>query len=411
MSIADYIPYFSELGKGTQVIVINLLAIAVALIVIWVMRSFVLRLLLSGIRNMAGRTTFTQDDLLVRAIERPLRIAVIGVGILAVTAILNFTPDVDTFADSLGQALLFAATTFFFYNLIDVIGLSSATLRSITGLQVSDRLLPFMRTVIKVFIIVMGFLIVLDTFGYDVTGLIASFGIIGLAFSLAAQDTAANVFGFTAIVSDNPFEVGDYIVSGDFAGTVEHVGVRSTRIRKLDQSLVSVPNSKLTDSAVTNWSRLSKRRLDFVIGLTYDTTSDQIREVVDRLRDLLQSQDQVDPESVIVHFVSFGGSSLDIRLIAYFFITDWGEFTAKQEYINLQIMELIESMGLGFAFPSRSIYIETSPRDGNDANASERRILPPVKPDPQPEPEGRAEETYQDNPTESSENHDESDAK
>ena len=100
----------------------------------------------------------------------------------------------------------------------------------------------------------MGAMIIIREFGYDVTGLIASFGVIGLALSLAAKDTAANVFGFTAIVSDNPFQVGDYITMGDFAGTVEHVGVRSTRVRKLDQSLVTVPNSKLTDSAVTNWS-------------------------------------------------------------------------------------------------------------------------------------------------------------
>ena len=411
MSIADYIPFFSELGKGTQVIVINLVALAFALIIIWIMRSFVLRLLLSGIRRLAGRTTFTQDDLLVSAIERPLRIAVAGVGILAITTIFDFTADIDSFGNTLGQALLFAATTFFFYNLVDVIGVTSNSLQSITGLQVSDRLLPFIRTVVKVFIIVMGFLIVLDTFGYDVTGLIASLGIVGLAFSLAAQDTAANVFGFTAIVSDNPFEVGDFIISGDTSGIVEHVGVRSTRVRKLDQSLVSVPNSKLTDSAVTNWSRLSKRRLDFIIGLTYSTTAEQMREVVNAIRDMLREQEQVDPESVIVHFVSFGGSSLDVRIIAYFFISDWGEFTAKQEHVNLQIMEIVESMGLDFAFPSRSLYIESLPKDEND-QVQQQMKRPQKQSKPiDDEPMGKAEEQYQDNPTESSENADDGDAR
>lgn len=409
MSIADFIPFFSELGKGTQVLVVNLIALGFALLVIWVMRSFVLRLLLSGFRRLAGRTTFSQDDLLVSAIERPLRIAVIGVGILTVTTIFDFTADINNFGDTVGRALLLAATTFFFYNLVDVIGVTSNSLRSITGLQISERLLPFIRTVVKVFIIVMGFLIILDTFGYDVTGLIASLGIVGLAFSLAAQDTAANVFGFTAIVSDNPFEVGDFIVSGDTSGVVEHVGVRSTRIRKLDQALVSVPNSKLTDSAVTNWSRLSKRRLDFIIGLTYSTTADQMREVVDIIRNMLREQEQVDPDSVIVHFVSFGGSSLDIRIIAYFFISDWGEFTAKQEHINLQVMEIIESMGLGFAFPSRSLYIETLPDDDQDQQPLKR---PKKQSKPKDEdPKGKAEEQYQDNPTESSENADDGDAR
>ena len=126
-----------------------------------------------------------------------------------------------------------------------------------------------------------------------------------MAISLAAQDTAANVIGFTSIVSDDPFEMGDYIVAGDIAGTVEKVGVRTTRLRKLDQALVTIPNHSLTDAAVTNWSRLSKRRLDFYIGLSYQTTASQMRDVLQQLRDMLKERDVIDTDSVIVNFVEF----------------------------------------------------------------------------------------------------------
>jgi MscS family membrane protein len=243
---------------------------------------------------------------------------------------------------------------------------------------------------------------------------VASFGVIGLAFSLAAKDTAANVFGFTAIVSDNPFQVGDFIVTGDFSGIVEHVGVRSTRVRKLDQSLVTVPNSKLTDAAVTNWSRLSKRRLDFYIGLTYATTAVQMRECLNRLREMLREREHIDPETVQVFFAEFADSALSVRVIASVLIQDWGEYMAEAEAIYLEIMELVESLGLGFAFPSRSVYIETLPeRNGTDSKAQKIPTTQVQRADQTDLSEqqdiGESAEKYQDNPSASNEGFEDND--
>jgi len=283
-----------------------------------------------------------------------------------------------------------------------VIGLNTSTVQSVIGISIEERLLPFIRTLFKMVIVVMGTMIILQEFGYDVTGLVASFGVVGLAFSLAAKDTAANIFGFTAIVSDNPFQVGDYIVTDSFSGVVEHVGVRSTRVRKLDQALVTVPNSQLTDAAVTNWSRLVKRRLDFYIGLTYDTTPTQMRDVLQQLRDMLKARESVDSESVIVHFVEFADSSLNIRIIAYLLLADWGEYTAEVEQINLEIMEIVAHLGLGFAFPSQSIYIET-PQETPAAKAHSSTVRIQRADQVLPEHEiGQSEEMYQDNPSASS---------
>ncbi|MCA9913116.1 MAG: mechanosensitive ion channel, partial [Anaerolineae bacterium] len=241
MQIAELIPQFQSLPKPIQSLLLNLLLLLFALLVIWVVRFVLTRIVLVPLRRMIGRTNTTMDDQIFRVAERPVRIATLALGILVVTTLFDFSANIDHFADTIARALLFAAVTLFFYYVVDVIGFTTATLKRFTGLEVEPRLLPFLRTVLKVFVLIMGTLVIVQEFGYDVTGLIASFGVVGLALSLAAQDTAANVFGFTAIVSDNPFEVGDFIVTSEFSGTVEHVGVRSTRVRKLDQSLVTVP--------------------------------------------------------------------------------------------------------------------------------------------------------------------------
>lgn len=361
MSITEQIPFLNQLPPATQALISNLLLLLLALIVVWVLRNIVTRLVLVPFRGLAARTQTNLDDRVLDTLERPMGIFVLGAGVAIVAAIFQFGTDLERFTDSVSRALFLAAIILFVYNLIDLIGFNSGTLQRVTGLTIEERLLPFIRTVVKVFLVVMGILIIIQEFGYDVTGLVASFGVIGLAFSLAAQDTAANVFGFTAIVSDNPFKVGDDIATADFAGKVEHVGVRSTRVRKIDQSLVIVPNSKLTSAAVTNNTRLIKRRLDFTIGLTYDTSAAQMRECLQRLRDMLLAREKIEADSVLVLFVGFGDSALSIRIIANVLLADWREYALEAELINLEIMEIVEGLGLSFAFPSRTIYIEAMP--------------------------------------------------
>jgi MscS family membrane protein len=400
MQIAEMIPGFQNLPKPIQSLLLNLLILLLALVVIWLVRLILTRIVMVPLRRFVNRSETTMDNEIFRVAERPIRLITLSLGILLVTTIFDFSADIDRFADIVARALLFASVTLFFYYLVDVVGFTTDTLKRFTGIEVEPRLLPFLRTILKVFVLIMGALVIIQEFGYDVTGLIASFGVVGLALSLAAQDTASNVFGFTAIVSDNPFEVGDFIVTPDYSGVVEHVGVRSTRVRKLDQSLVTVPNSNLSDAAVTNWSRLSKRRIDFYIGLTYGTTRNEMEELLHRLREMLRARETIDEESVIVHFVEFGDSALKIRIIAYAMIADWAEYTAEVERVNMEIMRIVEELNLSFAFPSQSLYIETFP--GVDQPEKEPVYYPRRRVPRPSDDKGSAEETYQDNPSASS---------
>lgn len=408
IQVSDFInqlPFFASLPDVVQQLLLRTILIFLVLFAIWFARNLVTAIVMVPIRRIATRTDGELDDQLLNAIQRPVRIAVLGIALALISALLSFGVELDSFTDTLSRSLILAAVIVFIYNFIDIIAENATNLRKITGLSIQDRLLPFMRTVTKMFILVIGTLTIINEFGFDVTGLIASFGVIGLAFSLAAQDTAANVFGFTAIVSDNPFEVGDYIVAGGFAGTVERVGVRSTRVRKLDQSLVTVPNNSLTNAAVTNWSRLYKRRMDFYIGVTYSTNSAQMRELLERLRAMLKARETIDPESVIVHFVEFGNSALQIRIIAYVLIADWALFTAETELINLEIMDIVAELGLSMAFPSTSLYVEQLPRVMTRNVPPTQTNMPPIPEPIQPEPEGTglAEATYQANESASNE--------
>ncbi len=406
MEFLDQIPFFNQFPPGTQRLMLRLLALAVALVFLWVLRGVVTRMIMAPVKRLVGRTSGTLDDAIFDAVQRPMRLIVLAIGVAIVAELFSFDTELGNFAASLTGALVIGALTFFLYNLIGIVGIDADTFKSVTGLVIQERLLPFMVVVLKVLTVVMGLFLVLTEFGYNVSGLIASFGVVGLAFSLAAQDTAANIFGFTAIVSDNPFKVDDYIVTADFAGTVEHVGVRSTRVRKLDQSLVTVPNSNLTDSAVTNWSRLNRRRMDFHIGVTYRTTSAQMRELLHQLREMLREREHVDEETVQVFFVEFGDSALQIRLICYIDLADWGEFHGELELINLDIMERVEALGLSMAFPSRSLYLESLPQAASPESDSREPVAQRPQPEPAPpddsEPQGHSEAKYQDNEAASS---------
>lgn len=405
MNVIEQIPILSDLPIEQQAIIVLLSAPLLVWLVSAIIRTVILRFVMAPMRSYASKTETDLDDRALQVVERPIRILLIGIAIALISVALEFKGDIDALADNIANALIIASIFYFVYNLIDIISVSTITLQRLIGIRVEDRLLPFLRVVAKVFIVVMGLLIVVQEFGYSITGLVASFGVIGLAISLAAQDTAANILGFTTIVSDNPFEVGDYIVSGDVAGTVEEVGVRSTRIRKLDQSLVTVPNSSLTDAAVTNWSRLVKRRLDFYIGLTYTTTSEQMKNVLHDLREMLKARDTIDTDSVIVNFVEFADSALNIRIIAYIMIADWAEFTSEQESINLDIMSIVEEAGLSMAFPSTSVYIESYPRTAQiESKPIKQKQVSPVQatPDDDVDEQGKSEATFQDNEAASS---------
>jgi MscS family membrane protein len=225
--------------------------------------------------------------------------------------------------------------------------------------KTSRELVSFIIKSLRGLIIVLGSVAILQEWGINVTGFIASLGLGGLAFALAAKDTAANIFGGIAILTDNIFKIGEWVKIGSAEGIVEDIGIRTTKIRAFDKRLIIVPNSVIANSNVENFSRRDRRRVVMRIGLTYSTTKEQMEQILGRLREYLLSHPMVHNDPLLVYFDQFEDSSLSI--FCYFFIAtaDWEEYLKIREEINLAIKGIVEEAGAEFAFPSQSLYLET----------------------------------------------------
>jgi len=221
----------------------------------------------------------------------------------------------------------------------------------------SIELAGFIKELIKVFIIVLVLFAGLRfIFHVNITALVASLGIGGLAVALAAQDTLANLMGSFIIYLDKPFKAGDLIESDNVTGIVEHVGFRTTRIRTLDKSLLSVPNKKLIDTALNNITLSDARRIKFNIGLTYASKSAQILSIVDDIKIILGNNEWVS-EDFTVRFADFDSSSLNILIIYFVKSNEFDLMIRIKEEVNVQIMTIVEKHGCEFAFPTQTIYI------------------------------------------------------
>ena len=226
--------------------------------------------------------------------------------------------------------------------------------------NISEGITNFIIKTLKFFNFFFAFAVVLQTWGFNVTGFLASLGIGGLAFALAAKDTAANLFGSLVIFGDKPFQIGDWIVTDKVEGVVEDIGIRSTKIRRFDQALVNVPNANIANSSIVNYTKMGKRRIKMNIGLTYSTTSEQMQSIVTEIREMLNFHEDIHKDTIFIYFTDFNDSNLGI--FCYFFTntTNWGEFMRIKEDINLKIISIVQKNRASFAFPSQSIYIENS---------------------------------------------------
>ena len=224
-----------------------------------------------------------------------------------------------------------------------------------------DQVVPVVRTLLKIAVVMTGVISIIQNLGGEVGSLLAGLGIGGAAIALASKDTIANLFGSIVIFVDRPFQVGDWVEISGQEGTVEEVGLRVTRIRTFANSLITVPNSQLTTSAINNWSKMHKRRIKLTIGVTYGSSVEQIEAGVAAIREILTGDERFAQDFMLVNFTDFGASSLDIFVYAFTTTTDWAEYMQIRQEFLLEVMRRFEAIGLSFAFPSQSLYIESLP--------------------------------------------------
>jgi len=193
--------------------------------------------------------------------------------------------------------------------------------------------------------------------GIPMYGLIAGVGVGGLAVALAAQGTLENFLGSVNLFADRPVRVGEVCIYGDAIGTVEEIGLRSTRLRGLDRTVTTVPNADFSKMKIVNLSRRDRILLKTLLHLRYDTTSDQLRYLLTRLREMLVAHPRALSDSFRVRLVGLGEASLNVEMLAYIDTSDYAEFLAVREDVFLRTIDLVAEAGTGFALPSRTLYL------------------------------------------------------
>lgn len=348
----DFLPW------TTREALARLFILALALLILWLLVRLITRLITTPIRRLLRRSGYSDPDRVVDVLTRlPKRFLLGAIVLTLVVVILEMDFSFELVLRNLAATCLLISIILLIYGLINFY-FSSAPLRRGTGLNVDNALLPFLKTVLQLLTFAIGGLFVLQAWGVDVGALIAGLGIAGLAVSLAAQDTIANMFGFVVIMADRPFVVGEWVKTPDCEGTVEEVRLRSTRVRQLDQSLVMVPNSKMASASVVNWSRLGKRLINVTFGITNTTAPEEMESLLARLRSVLLRFPAVEVNSVQVHFVNIGAQSLEVLVRAYLLIVDANEFRAEQERILLALKREVDVMQLRISGPSQTLYIQ-----------------------------------------------------
>jgi MscS family membrane protein len=355
--LGDYIPAPLRQIRFLHLELWQWLGLLVALLIAYAAAMLLSLVATRAIGRLTAGTETKLDDQLLRAAATPLTVT-LAVALFppATLPLALAVPARETIA-GLCRGLVVATIAWLGMRLVDL-GTELVRERWASGDRASSvALLPMARRLAKVFLVAIAALSLLDNLGFDVTAVIAGLGIGGLAVALAAQKSFENFFGSVELSVDRPVAVGDFCRFGDQVGTVEDVGLRSVRVRTLDRTVITIPNSAFASMQLENFAVRDRIRFHTVLGLRYETTADQLRFALVELRKLLLAHSKVDADPARVRFVGFGAYSLDLEIYAYVRTSDWNEFLAVREDLLLLMMDVVESSGSGFAFPSQTVYL------------------------------------------------------
>lgn len=330
-----------------------------ATVLVSVLGSWIVQRVLQGLVGGAMRLLRATEEAradVARVVKWPTRTLVAGAILAAMVREIGLRQDVSALVNGLSGLLLVASGTFFLYHVVGAITGALARGASRTTTQIDDVVVMLGGGLARVAVILGGVVMAAEVVGLPYEGVIAALGVGGLALGIAARDAVSNFIGAGILMTDRPFKKGDLIEANGQMGVVEEVGLRSTRLRTLDDALLVVPNSKMSEEQVNNWGRLRNRRIDLTLGVTYDTPRATLDAFVDRLRALFEASPHGKP-GVFVALNDFGPSSIDIRLLGYFNTADFRTFTDAKHKLIGDIVDLAAEMGVEFAFPTQTVHV------------------------------------------------------
>jgi MscS family membrane protein len=339
----------------------RIVAAFVVVMFVLLLRRVVTGYVIKRLQVFAKHTRLTYDEQILDAVTPGISGLFIVLGVYLATRLLPLPTEpveVDTF---IRNALVVAAAVLVIYSIHRLCYVAADALDAIAthgDPEARGQFRVVLRQILSITTWIIGALVVVQNLGYSISSVLAGLGIGGLAVALGAQETLGNFFGSVMLLTDRPFKVGDWIQVDDMInGDVEEIGFRSTKVRAWDKSLVSIPNKSLASKVIKNWSRMPKRRVKQIIGVTYDTPREKMQALVDGIERLLREDPSVHQEYIMVKFTDFSAYSLDI--LVYYFTKDtaWMDHLQARQDVNLKIMHLVEELGLSFAFPTQTLHV------------------------------------------------------
>jgi len=343
-------------NKGVSGINISEIIIALMIFIFFLfLRGVFSKFVIKRLEKYVSQTTNKFDNSLVFSMEGPAKFFPIVLGFFVSTSYLSVEHDA---IELLNRSLI---TVLIFWTFHQIIGPLSVVIKSVGGLLSRD-LINWIINAIKILILILGAAAVLELWGIKIGPIIAGLGLFGVAVALGAQDLFKNLISGILVLVERRFQVGDWIfVEGVIEGTVENIGFRSTVVRRFDKSLATIPNFQFAENAVINNSQTTNRRINWVIGLEYRTTSDQLTKIKEEIEKYINGSEFFEKSGdtfLSVNIEQFAASSIDIRLICFTKTKHYLEWMKVKDILAITIKSIVEKNKASFAFPSTSIYVE-----------------------------------------------------
>ena len=353
-------------GNTVQTWAVSILIILGTIVLVKLISLFSVKVL----KPFIVKTTNRLDDVIYYSVEPPLKFAVILLGIWIAIHRLVYPDSFVKIVDDAYSILIVLDITWLFVRLL---GRLIQNYWGYTAHGHLNKMLPVVKRTIVVVVWIIGIVMALSNVGVNISALLGTLGIGGIAFALAAQDTVKNVFGAFTIFTDKPFSIGDTVRIDSFEGTIVDVGMRSTKIMGYDRRITTYPNYKITDAAIINISSEPMRRVTVKLGLTYDTSPEKMKEALEILRALPQRVENVsvNPADIVANFTDYTDSALVITY--YFYIKKQGDILKVTSDMNLEILSSFNKAGLNFAFPTQTVFVHQN-EAGNKSGGTDTGI-------------------------------------
>ncbi len=350
--------------KGVFGIDIGRILIAAGIFLLFLLaRRLFARIVINRIEALTNKTQTNLDDEALIVLKKPLSFIPIVLGLFFATEYLPMAGNLEVIVDRIIRSLIVFVI---FWGLVSLVQPLSFLIRQLEKI-LSVSMVEWLIKAIKILLIFIGGATILEIWGIKIAPILAGLGLFGVAVALGAQDLFRNLISGILIIAEKRFNPGDWIRLNDSVeGTVESIGFRSTLVRRFDKAPVFVPNATLSDNSLINFSCMTHRRIYWFIAIEYRTTVAQLRQIRDNIEKyILGTEDFSQPPEtpLFVNIDKFNDSSIDIMVYCFTKTTVWGEWLQIKERLACRIKEIVEEAGAGFAFPSRSIYIEAGSTD------------------------------------------------